>query len=59
MCAASAAAVRPAKFKKKLCTRIAPADLIKFQDTFSARMSGDMDGLKRKRAEAKDKVLPA
>lgn len=50
--------MRPAKFKKKLGTRVTNADMIKFQDTFSARMSGDMDGLKRKRADAKDKVLP-
>ena len=50
--------MRPAKFKKKLGTRITNADMIKFQETFSARMSGDMDGLKRKRADAKDKVLP-
>jgi hypothetical protein len=56
--AASAASVRPAKFKKKLSTRIGNADMIKFQETFSARMSGDMDGLKRKRGDAKDKVLP-
>ena len=49
--------MRPAKFKKKLGTRVTNADMIKFQDTFSARMSGDMDGLKRKRADAKDKVL--
>jgi hypothetical protein len=55
---ASAASVRPAKFKKKLSTRIASADLLKFQETFAARMSGDMDGLKRKRVDAKDKVQP-